>query len=207
MIISISGFIGSGKDTVAAYLVSNYGFTSFSFASTVKDVLSVVFGWDRALLEGDTPESRLWRTEVDLWWEKRLNIPNFTPRFALQNIGTDVFRTHFHNEIWIAALEQKLQKCTTDIVVTDCRFVNERESLLKQYATMVQVKRGEIPAWGPTGISAAKGSPVAISIMEKLGIHRSEWEWLTTDFPVVLDNNTTMENLYQQIDRMIVNTK
>ena len=50
MIIGIIGAIGSGKDTIADYLVKNHGFTRLSFAGKVKDVAAIVFGWDRTML-------------------------------------------------------------------------------------------------------------------------------------------------------------
>ena len=54
MIIGLVGFISSGKGTCADYLVREHGFVKESFANSVKDAVSVVFGWDRQLLEGDT---------------------------------------------------------------------------------------------------------------------------------------------------------
>ena len=53
MIIGICGLIGSGKGTVADVLVDQ-GFTKVSFADKLKDGVSTIFGWDRAMLEGDT---------------------------------------------------------------------------------------------------------------------------------------------------------
>ena len=47
MIIGICGFIGSGKDTIADYLVNFHEFRRESFASSLKDAVSAVFGWDR----------------------------------------------------------------------------------------------------------------------------------------------------------------
>ena len=60
MIIGVTGFIGSGKDTIANYLVAKHGFVRDSFAGTLKDAVAQVFGWDRELLEGLTPEAREW---------------------------------------------------------------------------------------------------------------------------------------------------
>jgi Tfp pilus assembly pilus retraction ATPase PilT len=60
-IIAIAGFIGSGKDTAAEYLINNHNFTKLSFAGSLKDAVAVVFGWNRVLLEGETLESRQWR--------------------------------------------------------------------------------------------------------------------------------------------------
>jgi hypothetical protein len=62
MIVGICGFIGSGKDTAADYLVNFHGFRRESFANTLKDAVSCVFGWDRTLLEGRTSRHLVGRT-------------------------------------------------------------------------------------------------------------------------------------------------
>ena len=98
-IVAICGFQGSGKDTLASILIEKYGYKKLSFAGAVKDVASVVFSWDRKMLEGDTKESREWREKVDEWWSKKLGLPNLTPRYILQQFGTDLFRNHFHKDI------------------------------------------------------------------------------------------------------------
>ena len=54
MLIGLVGLIGSGKDTVAERLVMNHNFRKDSFARSLKDAVSVIFGWDRQLLEGVT---------------------------------------------------------------------------------------------------------------------------------------------------------
>ena len=99
MIIGISGLIGSGKDTVANFLIEK-GFVKGSFADSLKDSVSAIFGWDRIMLQGDTVESRDWRETVDDWWSIKLGEPT-TPRSVLQKFGTDVCRNHFHSDIWI----------------------------------------------------------------------------------------------------------
>ena len=68
MIVGIVGFIGSGKDTAAEYLENEHNFKKESFAASLKDAVSNVFGWDRDLVEGQTEKSREWRNQVDEWW-------------------------------------------------------------------------------------------------------------------------------------------
>ena len=96
MIIGITGLIGSGKDTAADYLCTFHGFKRMSFASALKDAVAIIFNWDRELLEGSTKASREWREQVDEWWAERLNIPHLTPRWVLQQWGTDVARKNFY---------------------------------------------------------------------------------------------------------------
>ena len=90
-IIALCGFSGSGKDTVANILISNYGYTKISFGSALKDVLSIVFGWDRTMLEGITPEDRAKRNIVDTWWANKLNIPKLTPKMMMMYIDNSIF--------------------------------------------------------------------------------------------------------------------
>jgi hypothetical protein len=125
MIIGITGFIGSGKDTAANYLVAQHGFRRDSFAGALKDAVAQIFGWDRELLEGLTPEAREWREQVDPWWAKRLSMPRLTPRYMLQLWGTEICRQGFHDDIWIASMENRLRKTVDDIVISDVRFPNE----------------------------------------------------------------------------------
>jgi len=84
MIIGICGLIGSGKDTVADYLVNEHGYRRESFANPLKDAVAAVFGWDREMLEGRSKESRQWREQTDAWWSERLGM-NITPRWVMQN--------------------------------------------------------------------------------------------------------------------------
>ena len=105
MIIGLCGLIGSGKDTAADYLCNFHEFRRDSFASTLKDAVASVFGWDRELLEGRTKQAREWREQIDPWWADRMHMPNLTPRLILQLWGTEVCRRGFHDDIWIASLE------------------------------------------------------------------------------------------------------
>ena len=208
MIIGVCGFIGSGKDTVADYLVNLHHFRRESFANTLKDAVSAVFGWDRTMLEGRTKQAREWREQVDLWWAERLNMPNLTPRWILQNWGTEVCRKNFHDDIWIASLENKLRNSTDDIVISDCRFPNEIAAIKKAGGRVVRVVRGAEPEWYQLAVSRNRGpngnSSWALSgrKLEQLGIHASETAWVGTRFDAVLDNNSTLEDLYQQVKRL-----
>lgn len=212
MIIGICGFIGSGKDTVAEYLVSQHGFLRESYAGTLKDAVSNVFGWNREWLEGLTPESREWREQVDPWWADRLNIPHLTPRWVLQQWGTDVCRKAFHNDIWIASLESKLRDKKDNIVISDCRFPNEIKSIKKQGGIVIWIKRGELPEWYNCALTENNTSEYDLwmlqdseQLMEQKypNVHPSEWAWIGSNFNAVYENNGTLEELYSQIDELV----
>lgn len=50
-VLAISGWKGSGKDTLAAYLIEKYGATRVSFADPLKDMAAEEYGIDRASLD------------------------------------------------------------------------------------------------------------------------------------------------------------
>jgi hypothetical protein len=201
MLIGLSGFISCGKDSVANYLVSNYGFKKISFASCLKDVCSVLFSWDRKLLEGDSEESRIFRETVDTWWSERLNIPNFTPRYAFQHIGTDTLRTYFHDNIWIAALEKKILSLSNqNLVCTDCRFPNEIECIKRLGGKVWKIERGIQPDWVPIAVLASQNNIEAITQCKKLKIHASEYSHLSSNFDAIIKNDHTLEKLYNEIN-------
>lgn len=209
MIIGICGFIGSGKDTIADYLVNLHHFRRESFANTLKDAVAQVFGWDRTLLEGRTKQAREWREQVDPWWSERLGIPHLTPRYILQQWGTEVCRKNFHDDIWIASLENKLRNSKDDVVISDCRFPNEIRAIKAAGGMVVRVVRGPEPEWYDAAVSVNRGpngnSTWALSgrKLEQLGVHASETSWVGTKFDVVLDNNGTLDDLYQQVKRLV----
>jgi hypothetical protein len=205
MIIGICGFIGSGKDTVADYLVNFHEFRRESFANTLKDAVASVFGWDRTMLEGRTKEAREWREQVDPWWAERLAMPTLTPRWVLQYWGTEVCRRSFHDDIWIASLENKLRSSKDNVVISDCRFPNEIQSIRDAGGKIIWVQRGNLPDWYQTALDANAGHNYAVQDLKMRKIHASETAWVGTDFDSILDNNHTIDNLYKQAALIVSN--
>lgn len=211
MIIGFVGFIGAGKDTAADYLVNYHGFRRESFANTLKDAVSAVFEWDRILLEGRTNQAREWREQVDTWWANRLKIPNLTPRWILQNWGTEVFRKSFHDDIWIASLENKMRKTNDDIVISDVRFPNEIDAIHSSGGNVIRVKRGPDPEWFAAAIDFNRGPngnagwAIGRAKLEKLKIHTSESAWVGGKIDHVLANDTSIDALFKQLESIIRN--
>ncbi len=206
MIIGICGFIGSGKDTIADYLVNFHEFRRESFASTLKDAVSAVFGWDRTLLEGRTKEAREWREQVDPWWAERLDMPTLTPRWVLQYWGTEVCRKGFHDDIWIASLENKLRNSKDHVVISDCRFPNEISSIRNAGGKIIWVKRGELPDWYQYAVAANQlGSNMALNELKMRKIHASETAWVGTDFDHIIENDGDIADLYSKIASVVGN--
>jgi hypothetical protein len=192
MIIGVCGLIGSGKGTVADILVNEHGFEKVSFADSLKDAVSAVFGWDRALLEGDTEESRDFREQVDTWWARKLDMPFLTPRTVLQQWGTEVCRNSFHNDIWILSLERKLGD--GNYIIPDTRFPNEIDIVQRMGGQVWRVKRGADPDWFIGYQNNGKAPP---------DIHASEWAWARAVFDHVVDNEGTIDQLRESVKSLL----
>lgn len=202
MIIGVVGFIGSGKGTAADILVQKYGFTKLSFADAVKDATAAIFGWQRPLLEGDTAESREFRETKDEWWSNRFE-RDFTPREALQLMGTEAGRDVFHPDLWIFALEHKLAMYK-DVVIADVRFPNEIDFIRSKGGFIVRVTRGDDPEWFDTAFSDNTGHKMAAPMMQTKypKVHYSEWAWVGQIMDYQLDNNGSLSMLEAEIEHM-----
>lgn len=208
MIVGVAGFIGSGKDTIADYLITFKGFRRMSYAGTLKDAISSIFGWDRELLEGTTKYSREWRDQVDTWWAERLQIPHLTPRWVLQQWGTEVGRRAFHDDIWIASIENQLRSVKDDIVISDCRFPNELKSIKRAGGITIRVSRGSNPDWYDAAVALNKGYYTAgykdaRKTLDDMGIHASEYSSVGLDYDYYLENNGSIDELHRKVDSII----
>ena len=209
-IIGLVGFIGSGKGTVATQLVEEFNFRQDSFASTLKDACSVIFDWPRNMLEGNTKESREWREIPDNWWAEKLGISNFSPRLALQLIGTDALRNHFHQDLWFLTIQNKIRKnVDKNFVISDVRFPNEIKFIQEQNGILIRINRGSVPVWYETALMANKGNSIAKEVMTKTysSAHYSEWAWCGAKLDFEINNNGTKESLEMQVRNIFTNLK
>lgn len=167
MIIGLSGYARSGKDTVAQILVDNYGFTRLAFADKIKELLveinpkihypfhsfnlrDIVFanGWDYAKSEPEIRE-------------------------LLQNLGVGA-RKVFGENHWIVETFKNLDN-DKNYVVTDVRFTNEAKWIKEIY-------NGHIWRVERPGISAVND-------------HISEHDLNIWNFDSLIDNSGSIEDL------------
>ena len=209
-IIGLVGFIGSGKGTVADILVERHGFIKESFANSVKDAVSVIFGWDRKLLEGDTPESRVWREIPDEFWSRKLE-KEFSPRLALQLMGTEAGRDVFHSDLWVHTVERRCNP-SKNYVIADVRFPNEIKMIKNLGGKIVRVRRGENPKWYDTALNQINTHEDNLWLLQDRNdlmdqkypeVHYSEWAWIGEETDNTIWNDTTVDDLKKRVDLVI----
>lgn len=158
MLVAFSGLKGSGKDTAAAILTEEYGFTKIAFADAVREmaltinpyipVKSIGFMWEWIdqladhLPLADIIDEKGWD------WAKR-EIPEV--RRLLQVIGTEAGRMLLGENVWVDILAKKypdISNTGSRYVITDCRFDNEVEFVRNHGGNLVWVERPGIVSDG-----------------------------------------------------------
>ena len=64
-------------------------------------------------------------------------------------------------------------------------------------AICIEVTRGDKPNWYNDALSGNT------SQLELLKIHKSEYDWIGTDFDYTLDNNGTLDDVYTQVETVL----
>jgi hypothetical protein len=131
MIIGLSGYAQSGKDTVAELLCLNYGYTRMSFAQPMRDAIytlnPIVFNLN----------SRVADLVDEYGWDVAKANPEV--RRLLQVFGTDVGRKQFGDNFWVQQAFDKLEG--TKVVFSDVRFPNEANEIIQYGGQVWRVNR------------------------------------------------------------------
>lgn len=210
--IGLVGFKSCGKGTVAKLLTEHYGYEEDSFAKPLKDACAAIFGWNRDMLEGATTESRAWREEVDEFWDKELEwntfyhsreVGRFTPRLALQLMGTEAGRQIFGMELWTASLKKRI--IGRKAVISDVRFPNEIETIVGMGGVVVEIQRGDNPKWYETASVFNNNRKVFLELpVDIRNIHESEREWIgNPKIDHLILNDFTLQNLETEVDLLM----
>lgn len=211
MLVGVVGFINCGKGTVGKFMVNNHNFKTDSFAKSLKDAASAIFGWDREMLEGATPESRFQREQIDRFWSLRLNIKKFTPRMGLQLLGTEGCRHVLGEDIWVSTVEKRwLDAEKPNTIITDCRFPNEIDIIRNNGGVVLRIKRGPEPHFYQLMNFFNRGlcdedDLREIEIMKATNSipHESETAWIGHTVDEVIENNGTVEDLELRVRELV----
>jgi predicted kinase len=120
-VVAFTGVAGSGKSTATRYLVEQHGYTLVKFAGPLKDMLRAV-GLSEREIEGDLKEkpSHL--------------LCGRTPRYAMQQLGTQFGRDIIGDDFWIRLWRARVERAASEgkrVVVDDCRYPNEAQAIRK----------------------------------------------------------------------------
>jgi len=185
MILGLNGLKGSGKDTVAAYLIKEHGFERRAFADPLKKSIAALF---------DIPYHEIDKMKNDPNVVVKVGIPSspefdelvnskHTFRQFLQRYGTESHRDVFGENFWA---DQTLPKDAfyrgRNIAITDCRFANEAMRVHSCGGFVVEIIR--------PGLDDADQ-------------HSSEASLDPRSVDYKLENVSTLVDLYERTERML----
>jgi hypothetical protein len=178
MIISLSGYARSGKDTVADYLVKKHGFVRMAFADPIKAALYKI---NPNIAIGGTQGVSLAHAVDHFGWEELKEVsPEI--RGMLQRLGTEFGRDMFGDDFWVDySIGKSWQH--DDVVFSDVRFKNEVQLITKNWGYNWRINR---PGVGP------------------VNDHKSEVDLDTYDnWDGIIDNEGSLKVLYSKVDLLL----
>ena len=144
LLIGLTGYAQTGKDTLANLLVQKYGFDRRGFADALKGILYSLNpilpapNWAEVGDEFGTAGVVRVKDYVDAFgWEESKKIPEV--RQLLQRLGTEGGRQNLGEQVWVDGLFNKPHGAR--LVVPDVRFPNEVESIQKRGGIIIRVNR------------------------------------------------------------------
>lgn len=180
MIISITGKIGSGKDTIADIIMQYTPYHNWEikkYAGKLKDIAEILSGVPKINFE----DQEFKKQDMGAEWE-------MTYRDLLQKLGTEAMRNGLHKNVWVNALfaDYKGQQNADgsfshpNWLITDTRFPNELEAAKTHNGITIKVVRES----GNT-IGTTHTSETALDDYTK-------WDY-------IVDNNGSLEDLKTQV--------
>lgn len=180
--IGLCGYMRSGKDTIADYLIENHGYTRFGFAQALKEEVARGVGCTPAELNGEPLRSQV-RPVLQIW-------------------GTE-FRRAQDPDYWVRQAETKIiNHCGTTtypMVFNDVRFQNEIDMLRECGFLIIKI---DMSVEDVLAYAEAQGEELAVT-MARLE-HASEREWRAAEFDVVIPSvRGNLQGLYDAIEAVV----
>jgi hypothetical protein len=177
MIIGLSGYAQTGKDTVANYLVESHGFIKISFADPIREAL---YRLDPNIRVGEMVGASLANAVDNLGWEELKRLSS-DARELLQRLGTEVGREMFGKDFWVEQAMSKAKK-HDKVVFADVRFPNELEAILENGGDVWRISKPGVDA---------------------VNRHLSETALDGYNFKRTIHNLSSFEELYSIVDYFI----
>jgi uncharacterized protein (DUF2132 family) len=136
MIIGLSGYAQSGKDTVAQILVDQYGFERIAFADAIRELSSEI---NPHIEKG----IRLNEFVDEYGWDVAKQKPEI--REFLQKLGVGC-RKVINESVWISVAMNKMNNYKKNFVITDVRFKNEVTAVVQMGGAVWRVNRPGVTA-------------------------------------------------------------
>lgn len=152
LVLALSGWRGSGKDTVASHLCSEYNFKQLSFAAKLKDLVASVYHVPREDLDNPSRKemplesypvipSDPFTETVHHLLRNELQSGYWTPR-ALCILEGSVKRS-VHSNYWIkSVIHEIVENPALNYVISDMRYQSEADTL-KLFIPEIQMIRVE----------------------------------------------------------------
>jgi hypothetical protein len=189
-IISISGKIGSGKDTVAKLIIDKSFISNWKvkkWATKVKEIASLLTGIPVEKFESQEFK----RSYLSDEWSKTKTINGqlvkepMTVRDLLQTIGTDAIRDVLHEDAWVNALMSEYKTKNDNYwIITDTRFPNELNTIKNNKGIIIKVIRDS----GNT-VGTLHASETALD-------DYTGWDY-------IINNNGSIEQLEQEVVKFL----
>lgn len=181
-IIGLLGPAGSGKSSVAGYLVERYGAREYSLAKPLKEIAKQIF---------DFTDEQVYGTQK----QKETPDPRYsgkTPRWFLQRLGTEGFRAVCGADVWLDLLLASIEKDAPRLaVVSDVRFINE--------ARGIRAWRHAVDGSRLNGLVWRLESPDRET--EADATHASESEWMSAPYDFLIKPVVRgLPQLFQLVD-------
>jgi hypothetical protein len=176
MIIGLSGYARSGKDTVAEHLVSKHNFTQKSFAVPMKEAMYIL----NPIVSSDSMGVFRYQNLVDVYGLDKVKEDYPEVRRLLQVFGTEVGREMFGSNFWVDLALRDVD--SRNLVISDVRFKNEADSIKSAGGQVWRINRSGV---GP------------------VTDHSSETDLDDYDFNHIIDNDFSLSDLNNVVDMLL----
>jgi hypothetical protein len=185
-IISLSGKIGSGKDTVAQIIQECTPYHNWEvkkWAGKLKVIAEIISGIPKEKFE----DQDFKYTNLPECWDRQVQSGRYkttqsmTVRDLLQLLGTEAMRNGLHENVWVNALMSdykpysvrgsSYEEHESNWIITDTRFPNELQAVQEQKGITIKVHR---PGRKSDEKQAQHASEIALD-------HITDWDYIITN--------------------------